>query len=77
MADANDYIQIFVHVCRTAQAEIQAVFVNHWGSELDRSRLYTSLVWESTVLLALCSEDTKIVITKLTIILLKPKCVLI
>lgn len=37
--------------------------MSHWGSELGLtvlqglSQLYTSLVWESTVLLALCSED--------------------
>ena len=42
----------------------RSVSINHWGSELGLavlkglSRLYTSLVWESTVLLALCSEDT-------------------
>ena len=38
--------------------------MSNWGSELGLtvlsglSKLYTSLVWESTVLLALCSEDT-------------------
>ena len=38
--------------------------MDHWGSDLGLrvlrglSQLYTSLVWESTVLLALCSEDT-------------------
>ena len=64
MAAANAYIQMFVHVCRTGQAEIKTISVTHWGSELGLtvlaglSRLYTSLVWESTVLLALCSEDT-------------------
>ncbi len=37
--------------------------MSHWGSELGLqvlkglSKLYTSLVWESTVLLAFCSED--------------------
>ena len=37
--------------------------MSHWGSDLGLmvlkglSRLYTSLVWESTVLLAFCSED--------------------
>lgn len=37
--------------------------MSHWGSELGLqvltglSRLYCSLVWESTVLLALCTED--------------------
>lgn len=45
------------------QSDIRSISVNHWGSELGLkvlnglSRLYTSLVWESTVLLALCSED--------------------
>ena len=37
--------------------------ISHWGSELGLkvlkglSKLYTSLVWESTVLLAFCNED--------------------
>ena len=55
---------MFVHVCRTGQPDIRTISVSHWGSELGLavlaglSRLYTSLVWESTVLLALCSEET-------------------
>ena len=63
MAAANAYIQMFVHVCRTGQAEIKTISVTHWGSELGLtvlaglSRLYTSLVWESTMLLVLCSEE--------------------
>ena len=46
------------------QSDIRSISVSHWGSELGLwvlrglSQLYTSLVWESTVLLALCSEDT-------------------
>jgi len=64
MSAAHAYIQMFVHVCRTGQADIRTISVSHWGSELglqvlgSLSKLYTSLVWESTVLLALCSEDT-------------------
>ena len=64
MSAAHAYITMFVHVCRTGQADIRTISVSHWGSELGLevlsalSRLYTSLVWESTVLLALCSEDT-------------------
>ena len=64
MAAAHAYIQMFVHVCRTGQNDIRQVSIEHWGSELGLgvlkglSQLYTSLVWESTVLLALCSEDT-------------------
>ena len=51
------YIQMFVHVCRTGQPDIRTISVSHWGSELGLavlaglSRLYTSLVWESTVLM--------------------------
>ena len=64
MSAAHAYIQMFVHVCRTGQSDIRTISVGHWGSELGLqvlqglSRLYTSLVWESTILLALCSEDT-------------------
>ncbi|XP_067140217.1 E3 ubiquitin-protein ligase HUWE1 isoform X2 [Centruroides vittatus] len=64
MASAHAYIIMFVHVCRTGQSDIRTISISHWGSELGLSvlrglsRLYTSLVWESTVLLALCSENT-------------------
>lgn len=46
------------------QLDIRTISMTHWGSELGLSvlsqlaKLYTALVWESTVLLSLCSEDT-------------------
>lgn len=45
------------------QSDVRSISVSHWGSDLGLlvlqglSKLYTSLVWESTVLLAFCSED--------------------
>ncbi len=45
------------------QSDIRTISVSNWGSDLGLevlkglSKLYTSLVWESTVLLAFCSED--------------------
>ncbi|XP_060587198.1 E3 ubiquitin-protein ligase HUWE1-like isoform X3 [Ruditapes philippinarum] len=63
LSSAHAYIMMFVHVCKMGQTDIRTISVNHWGSELGLevlsglSKLYTSLVWESTVLLALCSED--------------------
>ncbi|CAN8001289.1 unnamed protein product [Ixodes hexagonus] len=63
MAATHAYIIMFVHVCRTGQSEIRSISMSHWGSELGLSvlrglsRLYTSLVWESTVLLALCNDS--------------------
>lgn len=64
MNAAHGYVVMFVHVCRTSQSEIRNLSMNHWGSELGLtvlkglSELYMSLVWESTLLLALCSEDS-------------------
>jgi len=63
MSAAHAYIIMFVHVCRTGQSDMRNLSVGQWGSEMGLnvlkglSRLYTSLVWESTVLLALCSES--------------------
>lgn len=63
MAAAHAYIMMFVHVCRTGQADIRTMSIHHWGSQIGLpvlkglSKLYTSLVWESTVLLALCSDE--------------------
>ncbi|XP_064633553.1 E3 ubiquitin-protein ligase HUWE1-like isoform X3 [Lineus longissimus] len=63
LTGAHAYIMMFVHVCRAGQSDIRTISVSHWGSDLGLqvlkglSQLYTSLVWESTVLLALCSEN--------------------
>ncbi|XP_076049070.1 HECT, UBA and WWE domain containing E3 ubiquitin protein ligase 1 isoform X2 [Oratosquilla oratoria] len=63
LAAVHAYIMMLVHVCRTGQTEIRQVSINQWGTELGLkvlnglTQLYTSLVWESTVLLALCSDD--------------------
>lgn len=64
MSAAHAYVIMFVSQCRTGQTEIRSLSVTHWGSDLGievlskLSELYTCLVWESTVLLALCSEST-------------------
>ncbi|XP_060080556.1 E3 ubiquitin-protein ligase HUWE1-like [Ylistrum balloti] len=63
LSSCHAYILMFVHVCRMGQTDIRTISVNHWGSDLGLkvleglSKLYTSLVWESTVLLALCNDD--------------------
>lgn len=63
LSAVHAYIMMLVHVCRTGQTEIRQVSINQWGTEMGLSvlsgltQLYTSLVWESTVLLALCSDD--------------------
>ncbi|XP_068082120.1 E3 ubiquitin-protein ligase HUWE1 [Anabrus simplex] len=63
MSAAHGYVVMFVHVCRTGQTDIRSLSISHWSSDLGLSvlrglsKLYTSLVWESTLLLGICSED--------------------
>lgn len=63
MNAAHGYVLMFVHVCRTGQNDIRNLSLQHWGSDDGLlvlnilAELYTSLVWESTLLLALCSDD--------------------
>lgn len=63
MNAAHGYVIMFVHICRTGQTEIRNLSLQHWGSQeglavlQGLSELYTSLVWESTLLLAYCSDD--------------------
>lgn len=63
MGAAHGYIIMLVHVCRTGQSEIRNLSLQSWGSEeglrviKGLADLYTSLVWESTLLLAYCSEE--------------------
>jgi E3 ubiquitin-protein ligase HUWE1 len=63
MGAAHGYIIMLVHVCRTGQSEIRNLSLQNWGSEeglrviKGLADLYTSLVWESTLLLAYCSEE--------------------
>lgn len=51
------------------QSEIRAISVNQWGSQLGLSvlnklsQLYCSLVWESTVLLSLCTPNRSVLHT--------------
>ncbi|XP_070147729.1 E3 ubiquitin-protein ligase HUWE1 isoform X8 [Ovis canadensis] len=61
---AHAYIMMFVHTCRVGQSEIRSISINQWGSQLGLSvlsklsQLYCSLVWESTVLLSLCTPNS-------------------
>ncbi|XP_050313082.1 E3 ubiquitin-protein ligase HUWE1 isoform X3 [Anthonomus grandis grandis] len=63
MGAAHGYVLMFVHVCRTGQTEIRSLSLQHWGKKegvkvlRGLAELYTALVWESTLLLAYCSDD--------------------
>lgn len=65
MSSVHGYIVMLVHVCRTGQTDIRTLSLQKWGQDSLFGKhllkklvnLYTALVWESTLLLALCTDD--------------------
>lgn len=64
MSAVHGYVVMLVHVCRSGQSDIRTIALMKWGTELFGMQilkklvmLYTGLVWESTLLLALCTDD--------------------
>lgn len=65
MSAVHGYVVMLVHVCRTGQSEIRNLLIEQWGQNNKYGQkllyklvqLYTALVWESTLLLALCTDD--------------------
>ncbi|XP_059469591.1 E3 ubiquitin-protein ligase HUWE1 isoform X4 [Neocloeon triangulifer] len=62
-AALNDFMVMFTHVCRTAQADIRGLNLSMWGCQegskvLDKLVvIYDHIVWESTALLVLRSNE--------------------
>lgn len=65
MSSVHAYIVMFVHICRTGQGDIRAISIEQWGSQLgidiisQLSKIYISLVWESTLLLGLNDSNSQ------------------
>lgn len=63
LSSVQAYIKVFVHMCRFGQADLKQISLDQWGNDTGLSvlselgKLYYSLVWEGTVLLALCSDN--------------------
>ncbi|XP_011213379.2 E3 ubiquitin-protein ligase HUWE1 [Bactrocera dorsalis] len=65
MSSVHGYVVLLVHLCRNASSEMRLTLLSRWGNnsgtglQLLQSlvRLYISLVWESTILLSLCSDE--------------------
>lgn len=65
MSAVHGYVVMLVHVCRSGQSDIRTLSLLKWGQDNSYGMmllkklvmLYTGLVWESTLLLALCTDD--------------------
>lgn len=53
----HSYVLVFANICRTSQFDMRTISIKNWGSPLglsvieNLSKLFVSLVWESTLLL--------------------------
>lgn len=66
MNAVHGYVIMLINLCRNASNEMRSILLKQWGDRehtgiqlLDNLvKLYISLVWESTILLSMCSEDS-------------------
>ncbi|SPP78575.1 E3 ubiquitin-protein ligase HUWE1 isoform X2 [Drosophila guanche] len=65
MSFVHGYVVMLVHLCRNASTDMRAILLKRWGVNRETGvkllqqlvQLYISLVWESTILLNLCSDE--------------------
>lgn len=66
MNAVHGYVIMLINLCRNASNGMRSILLKQWGDRehtgiqlLDNLvKLYISLVWESTILLSMCSEDS-------------------
>lgn len=57
------YAKVFIHMCRFGQVDLKQISLDQWGSKKGLNilsqlgKLYFSIVWEGTVLSALCNDS--------------------
>ncbi|XP_017113044.1 E3 ubiquitin-protein ligase HUWE1 isoform X3 [Drosophila elegans] len=65
MSFVHGYVVMLVHLCRNSSNDMRAILLKRWGVNRETGvqllqqlvQLYISLVWESTILLNLCSDE--------------------
>ena len=61
MASTQAYVNMFTYICKSIQNDVRTICINHWGEKIETlqklCQLYSSLVWESSVLLVLCTQE--------------------
>lgn len=61
MSATQSYVNMFTYICKSIQNDVRTICINHWGERIETLQslcgLYSSLVWESSVLLVLCTQE--------------------
>lgn len=61
MCATQSFVNMFTYIAKSIQNDVRTICINHWGEKIKTlqqlCQLYTALVWESSVLLSLCTKD--------------------
>ena len=63
----HSHISLLISLCKITQTEVRSILISFWGAETgirvlkNLNKLCLTLIWESSILLSLCSSDTNII----------------
>lgn len=63
----HSHISLLISLCKITQNEVRSILISFWGAEIgirvlkNLNKLCLTLIWESSILLSLCSSDTNII----------------
>ncbi|CAF4617801.1 unnamed protein product [Rotaria sp. Silwood1] len=63
----HSHISLLISLCKITQNEVRSILISFWGTETgirvlkNLNKLCLTLIWESSILLSLCSSDTNII----------------
>ena len=63
----HSHIALLITLCKIPQNEVRSILISFWGAETgvralkNLNKLCLTLIWESSILLSLCSSETNII----------------
>lgn len=63
----HSHVSLLISLCKITQNEVRSILISFWGAETgirvlkNLNKLCLTLIWESSILLSLCSSDTNII----------------
>lgn len=63
----HSHISLLISLCKITQNEVRSILISFWGAETgirvlkNLNKLCLTLIWESSILLSLCSSETNLI----------------
>lgn len=63
----HSHISLLISLCKITQTEVRSILISFWGAETgirvlkNLNKLCLTLIWESSILLSLCSSETNLI----------------